>query len=119
MSCAEFIATTMAVRTAVHTQHLQSRSYAQHVALDEFYSGIVDLIDEYAEVYGGTLALNADFPIPRRSPPTGSPTGILEEYLGAIREEFSEPREAESLKNILAEIEALTLRTLYKLRRLK
>lgn len=119
MSCPEFIAQSMAIRTATHAAHLTAGTYAIHMALDSFYTDIVDLIDEYAEVYAGTLRPGADFSIPRRTPPAGSPTALLSDYLDLIRDEAKEAHETEALKNILAEIEALTLRTLYKLNRLK
>jgi hypothetical protein len=38
---AEFIARAFAVRTAAHLAHLQSRSYAEHVALGGFYDSLV------------------------------------------------------------------------------
>lgn len=42
---AEFVARSFAVRTAAHLAHLQSRSYAEHVALGGFYDSLIDLVD--------------------------------------------------------------------------
>lgn len=42
-------------RTQIHIYHFQTPSYAQHKALDDFYSDIVDKIDEFVEVIQGKL----------------------------------------------------------------
>jgi hypothetical protein len=40
-------------RTQSHIFHLQSSSYAEHEALNDYYDDIVDLIDELVESYQG------------------------------------------------------------------
>jgi hypothetical protein len=40
-------------RTQVHTFHLQTNSYAEHMALNGYYTGIGDLIDGLVESYQG------------------------------------------------------------------
>jgi DNA-binding ferritin-like protein len=117
MSCPNFIAECFALRTATHQLHLSSKSYAEHQALGEFYEALTDLTDKYAEVYMGLNKSIAKFP--SYPTPTGSPVELLEEFLDDIQEEFDEDDSKQSLLNILAEIEELTARTLYKLRNLK
>ncbi len=118
MSCPAFIAQSFAVRTAAHLLHLQSTSYAQHVALNEFYDALVPLIDAYAETYQGENGLIKNYPsVP---PPTDAPLTLLNDYLDLVREEHEEDEErSEALENILAEIEQLASTTIYKLRFLK
>ena len=41
MSCQTFVARAFAVRTAAHVAHLTTTSYAQHIALDEFYTALL------------------------------------------------------------------------------
>ena len=53
MSCPQFIADSLALRTAAHLAHLSADSYSEHVALGEFYEALLDLVDSYAEVYMG------------------------------------------------------------------
>ncbi len=53
----EFIMRCLHVRTNAHVLHLKTRSYAAHVALGEFYEGLVDLVDRYAEAYQGYFGL--------------------------------------------------------------
>lgn len=36
-------------RTNAHIAHLQTRSFAQHKALDDFYSQVIDIADSFAE----------------------------------------------------------------------
>ena len=40
-------------RTQTHVFHLQTKSYAEHMALGAYYEGIVDLIDCLAETFQG------------------------------------------------------------------
>lgn len=117
MDCSKFIAQSLAVRTAAHLQHLSSASYAQHVALGDFYEGLNDLVDKYAEVYMGLESRVTSWPT--ITVPTEAPVELLTDYLDLIKDEFTEDRESQALLNILAEIEELTARTLYKLRFLK
>lgn len=117
MSCPEFVAHSFAVRTAAHVAHLMSRSYAEHVALGDFYDALLDLVDKYAEIHMGLNA--AILKIPSATPPEMSPVALLTDYLIAVRKEQKSDRESQALMNVLAEIEELTAQTLYKLRFLK
>jgi hypothetical protein len=40
-------------RQQAHFWHLQTKSYAEHKALNEYYDGILDLTDQLLEVYLG------------------------------------------------------------------
>jgi len=52
-SVGKYLGALMQSRTQAHIFHLQTKSYAQHKALQEYYEEIVDLIDNYAECYQG------------------------------------------------------------------
>lgn len=117
MSCPQFIVDSMALRTAAHLTHLSTDSYAQHVALGDFYTALLPLVDQYAEVYMGTEGRIKTFPTPAGS--TGSFIARLEAYLAKIDAEMAEDGKNQALANILAELQALTAQTLYKLRYLK
>lgn len=117
MSCPQFIAESMALRTAAHLAHLSSESYAQHVALGDFYSALIDLVDRYAEVYMGTDGRIKSFP--PVTPPAGNLISHLTAYLDTVAAEQAEDGENRALGNILDEIQALTAQTIYKLRVLK
>ena len=57
MSCADFIGTLFLARDVTHSVHLNTKSYAKHVALNEFYDNIVELADKFAEAYQGRHGL--------------------------------------------------------------
>ncbi len=117
MSCPQFVADSMALRTAAHLAHLSSQSYAEHVALNEFYDGLLPLVDQYAEVYMGAYGRISSFPAAEF--PSGSPIAMLSAYSDKVDEEALEHVKDQALANILAELQALTSQTIYKLRYLK
>ena len=57
----EYLGTLMQSRTQTHIYHLQTTSYAKHVALQEYYEGIVDLIDSLAEAYQGKYDIITEY----------------------------------------------------------
>lgn len=119
MSCPDFIAQSFAVRDAAHLAHLTTRSYAQHVALDGFYSGLLDLVDKYAEVYTGLAGKIPKYPSIEPLDYDDA-VELLEDYLTLVRKEAkSDEHESQALLNILAEMEELTAQSLYKLKFLK
>lgn len=54
MDVAKFVSFVMFSSQQAHVFHLQTPSYAQHKALEDYYTGVVGLIDSYVEVYQGT-----------------------------------------------------------------
>lgn len=46
-----------AIRDAAHRLHLKSKSFAQHVALGDYYEALTDKIDELTEVWQGQHGL--------------------------------------------------------------
>jgi hypothetical protein len=116
MSCPQFVADSFALRTSIHLAHLSSQSYAEHVALGEFYSALEDFADTYAEIYMGLEGRVKRWPGAPR--PNEEPKTMLRDYLEVVRAEMAEDLKSEALKNVLAEIEGLTARTLYKLENL-
>lgn len=68
MTTQEFIISLFEVEMDAHIAHLQTRSYAQHMALDELYKGIVDLRDSFVELYqGATKKIISGYPQPKKS----------------------------------------------------
>lgn len=115
--CGELVARCFQARTDAHIAHLMTRSYAEHKALDEFYSGVVDLADSFAEAATGRYGI-LDFPqiMPRHKDstydkPVTIPKG-LRTWLDANREKCTDDSE---LQNMIDEIIALCSSTVYKL----
>jgi len=115
----EFIALLFLSRDFAHKAHLNTDSYAQHVALSGFYDGIVDLADSLAEAWmGRNLEKVGD--IPTLESPKGDPLDVLLKHLDVVMDvrDFI-PKEDTALNNIVDEIESLYLSTIYKLKFLK
>lgn len=106
-------------RTAAHVLHLQTRSYAEHKALNDFYDGIIALVDELAEVYQGEYGLIEFGEVPYTTPKRAlDMLDDLRECLDeCAREAFH--KDDTHLNNIADEIRSLIASTQYKLRFLK
>jgi Family of unknown function (DUF5856) len=59
----EIIGILFYARTIAHLEHLRTKSYAQHVALNTFYDEVVDLADKLSEAYQGCEGIMKDIPI--------------------------------------------------------
>lgn len=53
----EMISILLHSRNQIHVLHLQTKSFAEHKALNEYYDGIVDLIDGLVESYQGKYGI--------------------------------------------------------------
>jgi hypothetical protein len=118
--------------------HLVSNSYAEHMALEGFYEGIIDAADEFFECYQGiyTEMKLSDFPVVRIA--AGAPIEVLTDlrtWIVTNREDACEApgdpdkddeagEEADDidcteLGNLIDNILSVVDRALYKLRFLK
>jgi hypothetical protein len=117
MKCAEFVGMFFLARDVTHSVHLNTRSYAKHVALNEFYDAIVDLADKFAEAYQGKYGLIG--PIALMS---AKKTSNVVEFLQDQADEIEKVRydvvdkECTPLQNIIDEIVGQYYSTLYKLK---
>jgi len=117
MKCAEFVGMFFLARDVTHSVHLNTRSYAKHVALNEFYDAIVDLADKFAEAYQGKYGLIG--PIALMS---AKKTSNVVEFLQDQADEIEKVRydvvdkDCTPLQNIIDEIVGQYYSTLYKLK---
>jgi hypothetical protein len=115
----DFIVCALSAVTDTHIMHWTTDSYSQHQALGEFYDGLSDLIDEWAEAFMGKAGVLTKFPT-QCSITDGDPIVYLRGYLVKVetyRRMAGFPQDT-ALQNIVDEIVALTQTTLYKLTRL-
>ena len=124
MSCADFIGTLFLARDVTHSVHLNTKSYAKHVALNEFYDNIVELADKFAEAYQGRHGLMDE--IPYLPCPTAKKTiAATATWLESQMNKVSEmrygacPKTETAIQNLIDEAVATYLSTLYKLRNLE
>ena len=117
-AAANFVATLLHSGTNAHFLHLQSKSYAQHVALGEYYDKIIYLVDAWAEAYQGCYQIITPYPNEFHPSPS-DPVSYLEtisEYVEKIRKALPEESQLQQLVDNIAE---LIDTTLYKLKNLK
>lgn len=113
---AEIVGQLFAARTYAHNCHLKTSSYSKHMALNEFYDGIVDLADSLAEAAQGVYG-KLDIPVVPVTGDVTDPIGGLTKYLEDV--EMAEANCSKSfLGNILQEVIALFYSTLYKMKEL-
>lgn len=122
---AKFISKLFESREMAHVYHLQARgegSDAAHRALNDYYSGILEFIDELIEIYQGQYDIIENYEIIDTSQ-----TLITDriEYFISLAEFIKSTRniaflpEDTHLHNIIDEVVALIYKTLYKLKILK
>ena len=105
-------------RQIAHNEHLKTDLYSAHVALQEYYKGILSLTDNLIETYQGQFGLI--------DPIDGLFLNCEDfiEYLSSFAAEVNNlaaktPAQAQHLSNIMQEISALMYKTIYKLKYLK
>lgn len=117
MTCEVFMGHLFFARDVAHSVHLSTRSYAKHKALNEFYDGIIDLADKFAEAYQGRHGIIG--PVKRiMSKEPGSIIPFFETSLAEIEDMRYKvcDKSDSTLQNIIDEIVGLYLSTLYKLK---
>jgi hypothetical protein len=103
-------------RQVTHNCHLKSKSYSEHKALDEYYTGLLEFLDDFIETYQGQYGLLNGYEISIQSVDNAL------EYLEDCVKLFAVGRESlkdAHLQNIMDEIIGLTYKTIYKLKFLK
>ncbi len=119
----DFLSMLMHSRTQAHVFHLRvsPEGYAKHKALQKYYEGIVDHIDEIAEGYQGMVGLIEFKPV-KGIDNDASPENIIsyfEDLVKFVQEERKkEELSASWIQNEVDNIEKLIYSTLYKLRNL-
>jgi len=110
-----FIGRLFELRDAAHIEHLKTRSFAAHSALNTFYDELLELADGFVESYQGKYGIvNIDIKL---SKPDNFLAFLQEfaNYVESSRDVFKD----EWLKNQVDEIASLTYSTIYKLTYLK
>ena len=117
MKACDFVGMLFLARDVTHSVHLNTRSYSKHKALQKFYENIIELADNFAEAYQGRHGLMG--PISLQS--ANKTTNVIDflqnqlEEIEADRYKVCEETDT-AIQNLIDEIVALYLSTLYKLR---
>lgn len=117
MNAAEFVGTLFLARDVAHSVHLNTRSFAKHKALNEFYDEIVGLADTFAEAYQGRHSLIGPIAL-MGAKKQSNITEFLQDSLADIENGRYEvcDKDDTAMQNIIDEIVGLYLGTLYKLK---
>lgn len=113
----ELVKKVFATRDAAHLRHWKTKSYAEHVAIGDFYEGIVEKIDAIVELHQGANGLIGDIDT---KPLVGKD---IIRHLTDEAKWINDNREAISgdicaIENALDDLAGLYLTTLYKLKNL-
>lgn len=117
-NAADFVGLLFSARDYAHTEHLNTDSYAQHMALGSFYDEIVDLADSFAETWMGRKQEKiGEIEVPKA--PRGNCLAVMNRYLEVVQDTRDFVQDDTVLSNIADEIEQLFSSTIYKLKFLK
>lgn len=105
-------------RDFAHKAHLNTDSYAQHVALGDFYDEIIPLADKLAEAWMGRNQEKVG-EIPTFKTTLADPLQTLKKHLEIIQNGRDFVKDDSVLSNIVDEIEEIYSSTIYKLKFLK
>ena len=103
-------------RTQSHILHLQSKSYAQHKALNEYYDSIVDLADSIAESYQGRYGVIAKYP--KMTLTSSEAVKLIEDVRTWIDKNRKDCGKESEIQNLIDEVQDLNNSTIYKLKNL-
>ena len=112
----EFFYVLMQAGVYAQILHRQTRSFAEHMALGEFYDSLGDLVDTLIESYQGCYGLVMDYPLDAKMPPLNNPVAMLSglgDYVKAKRKAVADESQ---FQNQIDEIATLIDSTLYKLK---
>jgi hypothetical protein len=114
------IAHLFLARELAHRAHLRTRSYAEHIALGDFYASIVDHADAIAEAWQGKTGELLTIPFL-----SGDPEAEILETLKkhvewiAVARYVAAPRDDTPIQNLIDGAVEAYLSTIYKIQFLK
>lgn len=119
VTVADFVSCLLFSRTQAHVLHLQTKSLAKHLALNDYYDDIVGLTDDLVESYQGCYDIikgyHNNYTLTNRE---GADVSYFDGVLKFVKENRGLFGEDTDLQNIVDEIVSLLKKTLYKLKHL-
>jgi hypothetical protein len=117
MKACDFVGILFLARDVTHSVHLNTRSYSKHKALQRFYENIIELADNFAEAYQGRHGLMGPISL-QSAKKTTNVIEFLENQLEEIEADRYKicDKDETAIQNLIDEVVALYLATLYKLR---
>lgn len=113
----ELVARAFADRDMAHVEHFKTRSYAAHMALNEFYDGVVSSVDALVEAYIGCFGNLEDVPQADRAPYSIDALQETADWIEVNRDEIA--NESDAVANLVDGVTAVYLKAIYKLTHFK
>ena len=118
MEIEELVAKVFASRNTTHLAHWRTKSFAEHIALGDFYEDVIETVDKLVECYQGNFGLIKEVPDVEQAH-NGDVVKLLSNDVAWIAKNRSKiARNVAALENIVDELTGLYLKTLYKLENL-
>lgn len=112
----DFFATLLKASVMAHMLHLKTRSIAEHLALEEFYKELPDLVDTLIEGYQFKYGIVNDYPHVLTIPQNDNGVKLMEGLTLFIAEHREKVGPDTELQNQIDEIQMLINTTGNKLR---
>lgn len=114
----DLITRVFATRNAAHLEHWRTKSFAQHMALGDFYDSIIDNIDSIVEAHQGVFDLVDVGDLPAQKKVKNIVDRLEEDllFIGQNRQKLSNKLPA--IDNLLQDLEHTYMSALYKLKNL-
>ena len=110
----EFFFVLLQSAPIAHMLHLQTRSFAEHMALDTFYKEMPGLVDDLVENYQGKYGLVTQYPSAVKLPTHNNGRALLENLSAYIQLTRGQVAPDSEIQNLIDEIQSLVNSTLYK-----
>jgi hypothetical protein len=116
-NCSKLVSYLMHSRTQAHVFHLQTNSFAEHKALNDYYDGIVDLVDGLVESYQGKYGIIKDYvAFPLLNYTDKNQVVSYFEQLYQVVETLRQDNQDSYIQNQIDTVNELIQSTLYKLK---
>lgn len=114
----ELIARCFKTRNQTHLMHWKTKSYAEHQALGSFYDELIDLLDKLVEACQGSKGIIGHVDLSCKDESVDVIKCLTEDANWISKNRSKIGHSVPALENILDEIVALYLTTIYKLKNL-
>jgi len=114
----ELVAKVFSSRNNAHLQHWRTKSFAQHMALGEFYDEVIEILDTLVEAYQGNFGLIGEVPDVEQNHNKDSIKMLTADVAWIAENRAKVAQDVDALENIIDELTGLYLKTLYKLENL-
>ena len=114
----ELVARIFKTRNQAHLSHWKTKSFAEHQALGSFYDDVIDALDKLVEATQGSKGIIGHVDLSCKDESVEIIKCLTEDANWISRNRGKVSHGVPALENILDEIVALYLTTLYKLKNL-